>query len=65
MGIIQSTSVYKLKLSLPHLKASRRGKIAFIQVNRNVKAKTPDVKRYLNLIHTLYTVNHNSGISFC
>ena len=31
-------------------------------MNRNFKAKTPVMKRYLNLIQTLYTVNHNSGI---
>ena len=31
----------------------------------NFKAKTPVMKRYLNLIQTLYTVNHNFGIDSC
>ena len=50
-------------LNTPRLIASRPGEIVFIQVNRNVKAKTTDMKHYLNLIQTLYAVNHNSGIS--
>ena len=34
-----------------------------ISARRNLKAKTTDMKHYLNLIQTLYAVNYHYGIA--